>query len=149
MKTSVRFFQLLLALLTLSLFYSCEKKADNAGTGIAEFSVSMPEVQSTKSITSPDTGITVSYQLMISVVNLAGNAVFTDKLIPLYTFGTGLVSENVEIKAGEYKLTKFLVINASGAVVYAAPLAGSPLAYLAKMPLPFKFNIFPSQVTRI
>ncbi len=149
MKTSMRFFHLLLAILTLSFFYSCEKKADNAGTGIAEFSVTMPSDQGSKSIASPDTGITVSFQLMISVEDLAGNAIFTDKLVPLYTFGTGLVSENVQIKAGEYKLTRFLVINASGAVVYAAPLAGSPLAYLSKMPLPFKFNIFPNQVTRI
>ena len=86
---------------------------------------------------------------MISVEDMEGNAVFTDKLIPFYTFGTGFVSENVEIKAGEFKLTKFMVINPSGAVVYAAPVAGSPLAYLTTRPLPFNFNIFPNQVTRV
>ena len=42
-----------------------------------------------------------------------------------------------------------MVINPSGAVVYAAPVAGSPLAYLATRPLPFNFNIFPNQVTKI
>lgn len=86
---------------------------------------------------------------MISVVDMQGNSVFTDKLIPLYTFGTDFVSENVEIKAGEYKLIKFMIINPSGAVVYAAPLAGSPLAYLVTRPLPLNFNIYPGQVTKV
>lgn len=86
---------------------------------------------------------------MISVEDMAGNAVLTDKLIPLYTFGTSFVSENIEIKTGEYRLSKFMVINPAGAVVYAAPKTGSPLAYLCTRPLPLNFNIFTNQVTKI
>jgi hypothetical protein len=52
---------------------------------------------------------------MVSVENLKGISVFSDKLVPLYTFGTGFVSEKLEIKTGEFKLTKFMVINPSGA----------------------------------
>ena len=51
-----------------------------------------------KSISAADSAV-VSFQVMISVEDLAGNAVFTDKLIPVYAFGTGFVSENVEIKS--------------------------------------------------
>ena len=42
-----------------------------------------------------------------------------------------------------------MVINPSGEVVFASPLAGSPLAYLVNRPLPFNFNIIPNQVTRV
>jgi len=34
-----------------------------------------------------------------------------------------------------------MVLNPSGAVIYASPLAGSPLAYLINKPLPMPFNI--------
>jgi hypothetical protein len=86
---------------------------------------------------------------MISVEDMNGHAVFTDKMIPLYTFGTGFVSEKLEIKTGEFKLTKFMVINPSGEVVYASPVAGSPLAYLTNRPLPLNFNIIPDKVTTV
>ena len=86
---------------------------------------------------------------MISVADMKGNSVLTDKLIPLYTFGTGFVSEKIEIKTGEFRLTKFMVMNPTGAIVYAAPIAGSPLAYLTKKPLPMTINIFPDKVTSV
>lgn len=150
MKILINSFRIGLILLAVVSLYSCEKKSiDNNGMGTAEFSVTVPDdVSQAKSGTSDDTA-KVSYQLMISVEDLNGIAVFTDKMIPLYTFGTSFVSENIEIKAGEFRLTKFMVINPSGAVVYAAPVAGSPLAYLTTRPLPFNFSILSSQVTKI
>jgi hypothetical protein len=149
MKTLNRVTSIALIVMSIIALYSCEKKSsDNMGVGIAEFSVSMPDDQASKSGKGTDSAA-LSFQIMISVEDLAGNAVLTDKLIPLYGFGTGFVSENIEIKTGEYKLTKFMVISASGEVVYAAPLAGSPLAYLTTRPLPFNFNIFPNQVTKV
>lgn len=127
--------------------FSC-RKTDN-GIGKAKFSLNIPGGSGQlKSGTIADSGM-VSYQLMISVENMQGIPVFSDKLIPLYTFGTGFVSENVEIKAGEYKLTSLMVINPLGAVVYAAPLAGSPLAYLTNKPLPLNFNISPDKITTV
>jgi hypothetical protein len=149
MKTLIRIFLTTLAVSSVFVFYSCEKNTiDSTAKGTAEFSISLPGDVGTKSASSPDSG-TISYQLMISVEDMEGHAILTDKLIPLYTFGTGFVSENVEIKTGEFKLTKFMVINPSGVVVYAAPKEGSPLAYLSTRPLPFNFNIFPNQITRI
>ena len=131
MKNLINSFRIGFLFLAVVSLSSCEKKSiDNNGIGIAEFSISVPdEVNLAKSATTTDSAV-VSFQIMISVVDMGGNAVFTDKLIPLYTFGTSFISENVEIKTGEFKLTKFMVINPSGAVVYAAPMAGSPLAYL-------------------
>jgi hypothetical protein len=149
MKTLIRLMSVPLVILAVTCLSSCTKEAGQSGIGTAEFSINVPdETGQTKSGTLTDSLI-ASFQIMISVEDLAGNEVFTDKLIPLYTFGTGYVSENIEIKNGEYKLTKFMVINPSGEVVFAAPVAGSALAYLISKPLPFNFNIFPNKVTKI
>jgi hypothetical protein len=150
MKTLINSFRAGLAVLAFISLYSCEKKSfDSDSTGTAEFFINVPDgLSQTKSGTAGDTA-QVSYQIMISVEDMAGIAVFTDKLIPLYTFGTGFVSENIEIKAGEFRLTKFMVINPAGAVIFASPREGSPLAYLTTRPLPFNFSISPNQVTKI
>jgi len=119
------------------------------GNGTAEFSISLPDQLNQSKSGNANDSAQVSFQIMISVKDMDGNAVFTDKLIPLYPFGTSFVSENVEIKEGEFMLTKFMVINPSGSVVYAAPVTGSPLAYLTNHPLPFSFSIMANQVTKI
>jgi hypothetical protein len=144
MKTN-RLLQVIVIMLAAAGFTACEKSIPE-GKGTAEFSLLLPSQLKSGTISDTDT---VSYQLLISVEDMKGNAVFTDKLIPVYSFGTGFTSEKVEINAGEYKLTKFMVINPAGAVIYASPLAGSPLAYLTSRPLPFAFNIFPDKVTQV
>jgi hypothetical protein len=146
MKTSIRLICVSLFILAVAGFSSCKKVSSENGIGTAEFSLSLPGGL-LKSATLDS--IAVSYQLLISVENLNGGIVYSDKLIPLYTFGTGFVSEKLEIRAGEFRLTKFMVINPSGAVIYAAPVGGSPLAYLSNRPLPLKFNIFPDKVTTV
>jgi hypothetical protein len=148
MKTITRLLPLMIIIIIMTGFSSCTKSSDEMNLGKAEFSLSLPSSSLTKSVTVVDSGI-VSYQLMISVDDLNGKNVFSDKLIPLYTFGTGFVSDKIEIKAGEFRLTKFMVINPSGAVIYASPLKESPLAYLTTKPLPFTFNIFPGKVTTV
>jgi hypothetical protein len=131
------------------LVTSCEKRSIDNSAGSAEFSIgSMDDLSSGKSGLT-DSSTVISFQVLISVEDIEGKAVLTDKLVPLYSFGTGFVSEKTEIKAGDYKLTKFMVINPSGAVVYAAPLAGSPLAYLSSKPLPLDFSILTDQVTTV
>jgi len=150
MKALFKSFQIILVLFAVIGFYSCEKKPGTPGKGTAEFSLgSLPEKDGlSKSDVLPDSAF-IAYQLMVSIEDAAGNPVVTDTLIPLYVFGTGFMSENIELVTGEYKLTKFLVINPSGEVVFASPVEGSPLAYLVKDPLPILFNIHAEQVTRI
>ncbi|MCX6253572.1 MAG: hypothetical protein NTV31_03745, partial [Bacteroidia bacterium] len=150
MKTLIRLMPIILVFLGVIGFSSCEKKnIDDTGKGKAEFSLNLPsETDQLKSGLVIDSGV-VSYQLLVSVEDLNGNPVLSDSLIPLYTFGTDYVSEDVELKAGEFRLNKFMVINPAGKVVYAAPVAGSPLAYLVNRPLPLNFNIYPDKVTKI
>lgn len=149
MKTLINSIRLGVVFLALFSLYSCEKRSADNGSGTAEFSISsLDEKGFAKSALSDDSA-QVSYQILFSVEDVEGNPVFTDKLIPLYQFGTGFVSENIEIESGEYRLTRFMIINTAGTVVFAAPVAGSPMAYLVNRPLPIDFTIKAGEVTRI
>jgi hypothetical protein len=149
MNILIRLFKVSLSLFAIIGLLSCEKDPGQRGKGTAAFSLSLPdETSMSKSAFSTDSGI-VSYHLMVSIEDMEGNIVMNDSLVPLYAFGTGFVSENIELIAGEYKLTRFLVINPSGAVIFAAPVSGSPLAYLVNRPLPLIFSINPAQITKI
>jgi hypothetical protein len=148
MKTLTRFFFIPALIVACLIISSCKKVNINNGTGSAEFSLNMPGAVNQLKSASIDSSL-VSYQLLISAVDGNGNSVLSDKLVPLYAFGTGFVSDKVQIPAGEFKLTKFMIVNPTGVVVYASPLAGSPLGYLTTKPLPLKFNIYPDKVTTI
>ena len=100
MKTFNRLISIALIVPLFIVAVSCEKKGSNiTGTGKAEFSVSGAELGA-KSDSIPDS-TAYSFQVLVSVEDLDGNAVLTDKLIPLYVFGTGFVSEDIELPAGE------------------------------------------------
>ena len=150
MKTQLRFSYAVLTILVLWSLTSCENRnTDNQGKGNAEFSLNTPD-EMTKSLSGStlDSGL-ISYHIMISIEDAEGNSVLSDFLVPVYAFGTGFTSENVELEAGELRLTKFLVINPAGEVIYASPVEGSPLAYLVNDPLPVTFKINPEQVTQV
>ena len=149
MKKSGRLL-LLILVIPIIVFYSCDKKvaSDRNAKGMAEFSFRLNNQVKGAKAGTPDTGM-VSYQLMVSIEDLSGNPVLTDEMIPVYTFGSGFISEKIEIKAGEYNLTKFIVIDPAGQVIFAAPVEGSPLAYITNDPLPVYFNIDPGQVTSV
>jgi hypothetical protein len=149
MKALFRSIQITLILLAVIGIYSCEKNPGNTGKGTAEFSINLPAGENLSKSESPTDSAFVSYQLMVSITDAEGNPVMTDSLIPLYIFGTGYMSENIKLMAGQYKLTKFLVINPAGEVVFAAPVEGSPLAYLVKDPLSMIFRIISEQVTKV
>jgi hypothetical protein len=151
MKTITRTLSGILLLTGIFILISCEKKnTDNPDTGNLEISISLPEDKIvSKSEESTDSSLNTRYYLMISLLDADSNIVVSDSLIPLYVFGTDFISEKVELNTGEYMLTKFMVINQSGVVIFAAPVEGAPLAYLVNKPLPFHFKIFPDQITRI
>ena len=147
MKALIKFLNCFLIPLTFLGIWSCESRNDDfAGKGNAEFSLNMPEEDAKSSSGSLDDGI-MSYHIMVSIEDKEGNSVISDSLVPVYAFGTGFTSENVELETGDYNLTKFLVINPTGTVMYASPVEGSPLAYLVNDPLPLSFSIRTDLVT--
>lgn len=157
MKTKFRIIPVLLGLTLVFGIFSCENKTDNpVGKGKLEISLAMSgELASLKSaqadsvIINPDTTHFSSFQLLLSVEGVNGTLVFEDKLIPLYRFGNGFVSEQLEMNAGDFYLKKFMVLDNSGRVLFASPLEGSPRAYLVNQPLPLFFSVNPDQITQV
>ena len=147
MKTLARSVFLLLALLGLAGMTSCERNNGEGGSGEATFSVAVPD-QTLKSAMT-DSSEMSSYHLLVSVKDMNGEVVLDNELIPLYQFGNGFISEKVKLETGRYELTKFLVLDPSGKVIYATPREGSPKAYLVKHPLPIPFAIHEEKVTTV
>lgn len=150
MKNTGRLLFLILAIASAIGFYSCDKKAspDRNAKGMAEFSFKLDNQAKAAKSGTLDSGM-MNYQLMVSIEDMSGKPVMTDKMIPVYAFGPGFISEKIEIESGEYNLTKFIVIDPSGQVIYASPVEGSPLAYIANDPLPIYFSVIPDQVTNV
>ncbi|MDZ7634740.1 MAG: DNRLRE domain-containing protein [Bacteroidales bacterium] len=130
---------LTLILLVVFAFSSCEKNSDTS-KGTAKFSIATIEQSSQLKSAWADTDL-VSYHLLVSVEDSDGSPVLTDHLVPVYLFGPGYISEELEMIGGDYHLTKFMLIDPSGTVIAATPVEGSPLAYLVNDPLPLEFSI--------
>lgn len=137
MKTFLR--SLILILLVVFAFSSCEKTSDTS-KGTAKFSIAAIEQSNQLKSAWADTDL-VSYHLLVSVEDADGSPVLTDNLVPVYLFGPGYISDELEMNEGDYRLTEFMLIDPSGKVIAATPVEGSPLAYLVSDPLPLEFII--------
>lgn len=151
MKTLYK--SLLVSVLTLAVcgFNSCEKKDPvTEATGSLELFLSTGDLDNSglKSVI-PDSNEIRSYHALLTVIGSDSTFVMEDEMLPLYRFGDGFFSEKIEFKTGHFRLLKFMIINPDGEVVFAAPLQGSPKAYLVKDPLPIGFRIVPEETTRL
>ena len=152
-----KFLSVILLVLLAGYSNSCEKISnENEAKGKLEIAVALNEgilkSAGNDSINYPDNDTIPgmnTFQILISVVNRQGLPVMEDELIPLFNFGSGFVSNRIEFNAGEYQLTKFMIINPQGNVVYAAPMAGSAKSYLVLNPLPMEFTINTESITRV
>ena len=146
-----KLFPLYILLMIAGWFSSCDEEFKNTQQkGELEFSIRIVEksdlLKSLKSDSLPDYS---TYQLLITVVDEKNETVFEDKMIKLIPFGNSFLSEKIEMTPGTFLLTKFLVINPKGIVIYAAPLEGSSMSYLVTNPLPVSFQINPEIVTTL
>ncbi len=142
------------------IFNACEKMSgDNSLCGKLEISLDIPSDKETLKSVIADTitednsssgpVIVSTHHIMISVKNENGLTVLDDELIPLLNFGGNFISRKIELAAGKYTLTRFMVIGPEGRVLFAAPIEGSPKSYLVKQSLPIPFEIFPGKNTRL
>jgi hypothetical protein len=79
--------------------------------------------------------------VLLSITDATDHPVETDRKIALYSFGASYVSESLQLKTGGYKISKFLVLDASNKIIYASPLGGSPQAKYVTNPLPMNFTV--------
>ena len=126
----------------------CEKTNDNPSEkGEIEFVLNSgnTSLKSTPNDTIPAT----SWHLLLTVTDRSGVPVFEDEMLDVYQFGDGFMSEKLKIESGSFKLTKFMLIDPSGKVMYAAPVEGSPRSYLVNNPLPTAFSVSPGGLTTL
>ncbi|MGC4022517.1 MAG: hypothetical protein QM734_11515 [Cyclobacteriaceae bacterium] len=79
--------------------------------------------------------------VLISINDNQSKVVCENKKLPLLSFGQGYVSEDLQLKVGNYKLTKFLVLDSNDKIIYATPLEGSELTKYVDDPLPMDFTV--------
>jgi hypothetical protein len=74
---------------------------------------------------------------------------YTSEKIELYKMGDEYFSQKLSLKVGSYQLTEFFLLDATDAVIYATPLAGSLQAQHITNPLPIGFVITKDKITAV
>ena len=86
---------------------------------------------------------------IVDIENEKGELVYDTERIAFYKFNDDYISDELSLVVGTYKLTKFLLIDSSGEVLFASPLESSDKAYLVENPLPIEFIIEKDKVSKV
>ncbi len=87
--------------------------------------------------------------VVVSLESNSGEIILNEKKISIVSFNSSFLVDPILLEQGDYKLTKFLVLNANEEVIYASPVDGSVLAPFVSNPLSLNFSIDADQVTEI
>jgi hypothetical protein len=132
--------------LTSILFFSCKKeKTSPNAQGQAEFSIGISQL---KSLSGDTIASNLAY-VIVSIEDANGNTVKNSEKIELYNMSGNYISKPLGLLVGNYKLTRFLVLDRNNNVVYASPIVGSAKAYLVKNPLAISFSVSLNAVTKV
>jgi hypothetical protein len=146
---SLKFFLWILVVLPAFILSSCEKQLETAQEGTLELGIFIDQLEGQLKSAPEDSSLVKTHYVVISIVNEAGELVMDDEQLELYNFGGHWITKKLKLKTGIYELIKFFVVDPEGNVRFAAPLEGSPKAYLVEDPLPLPFEIMKDQVTRV
>lgn len=136
-----------LALIAGTLMITCDSTDHNDATGKIEFGIAVDGSEGLKS--DIDSNNVRTHAAVVTLANSNGDLVLDHEVLQLYNFGGQWMTRAITLKTGIYKLLKFIIIDADGNVMYAAPVEGSPKAYLVKDPLPIRVEIIEEHVTRV
>ncbi len=132
------FFRLSWIGLLLLIVTACEDVSEsNQPQGFIQFRYGITERTGAKLL---DTLDREPAAIVVSVRK--GNTIVFDHLkLALFSFGSGYVSESVQLSVGNYELVEFLVVDSDNHVLYAAPFEGSEQARFVTQSLPLPFSI--------
>ena len=86
---------------------------------------------------------------LVTITGASGEVIYDKESLPLYRFGDTYTTSSMKLPAGQFRLTEFMLIDSTGMVLWATPVAGSELAHLVRQPLPIPFGIGPDETTRL
>ena len=87
--------------------------------------------------------------LLVDIDDEKGNKLLVNRMMSLHPFGETYITENLELNKGNYKLSKFLVLDTAHTVIYATPLKGSDRGKYVNNPLPAYFSIAENTETQV
>lgn len=141
---------LVVATLILFSFFSCKNDDDYFNPdekGTVEFEVLLNEFNLKSSLKLSQDEID---GIIISIESQVDDSLVVDnKRIELFEFNHSYLSDPLSLTTGQYKLVKFLVVDANDSILYATPMEGADLSYLVDKPLPIEFNILTDEVTKL
>jgi hypothetical protein len=134
-------FSKFLILLTLTVVaYSCRKDDYAPMEEGVKFAVTLAD-QTNNAVTPTN--------VVISAEDLLGNQVYKNELIAVEQSNNVYTTKTVHFEPGNYKLTKFMVVDANGNALDATPMGYSQNSSLVNNPLPIKFLVQSGRVTEI
>jgi len=145
MKKSKALFIAMSVLLLGSLLLTC-KKQDNepaATDNEVAFSIDVISLKSdngTKGAAAYN--LADADKIILTIQNIDGSDTkYTSSEVKILQMNGNYYTQKLTLKTGTYKLTEFVLIDASGNTIYAAPLAGSQEAQNVTNPLPITFTV--------
>jgi len=153
MKKSKALFMAMSVLLLGSLLLTC-KKQDNepaATDNEVAFSIDVISLKSdigTKGAAAYNLADAV--KIILTIQNIDGSATkYTSTEVKILQMNGSYYTQKLVLKTGTYKLTEFVLIDATGNTIYASPLAGSQEAQNVTNPLPITFAVAKNAATPV
>ncbi|MBN8705617.1 MAG: LamG domain-containing protein [Bacteroidetes bacterium] len=140
---------ILLATLTSIFFISgCDQLQENdlKENGKVRFSFSPSASGSLKKSAADSTQIS---GILITLTDTKGKILSEKQFVSVIKFGSGYVSEPIELASGAYLVTEFFVENSNNEIVYATPVKDSHLAHLVTTPLPATLSVEPDIISNL
>jgi uncharacterized protein (TIGR02145 family) len=143
-------FPLVLIAFALMLTFGCRKETVTVNPNTEseiEFNISFSKMATDKK--AAHTLDDAKY--IVLTIKTSANAAtqYTSEKIELYKMGSEYFSQKLSLKVGSYLLTEFFLLDATDAVIYATPLAGSLQAQHITNPLPIGFVITKNKITAV
>ncbi|MDP4207579.1 MAG: LamG domain-containing protein [Bacteroidota bacterium] len=126
---------------------SCKKENAKDSNGTVEFSVSLGSSSLLKSTSADSTA--VASAIVVTIEDLNGKVLYNSERVELYNMNGSYISKPLSLVPGNYKLTKFMVVDKNSNVLYLTPVSGSAKAYLVNKPLAISFAVAKDQTTKI
>jgi hypothetical protein len=123
-------------------FISCKKESDS-GVAQLEFSIFL------NSSGLKSASVSEASYVVVTIEDASGKVVKISEKLELYNMSGNYITQPISLVSGNYKLTRFLVLDASNNVMYASPLKESASAYLVHEPLPLAFQANTNSVTKL
>jgi hypothetical protein len=133
------------ALVFILAFAGCERDSDTVSVGQISFTFDNLKVGSG----GRTSGDNEPAFVLLGIETSVGAVIEKEKKIELIPFGNSYLSQKIELPVGNFKLTKFIILNSNNRSIFATPVTGSLLANLVSKPLPIEFSISSNGVTQL